>query len=106
MRLHSAAGSRDPAAEVPSLTEKHEMNRKTFTRGALLLQLAATAALLPTGPARAGDLQALLRLAGEQVTRSAAAPDVFGRTAVSTNYFTRAMGQPRHSGGKGGKGRK
>jgi hypothetical protein len=81
------------------------MTSKTFRSGALLLQLAASA-LLPTGPARAADLQALLRQAGEQLTRSAAAPDAFGRTAVSINYFTRSMGDARHTHGKGGKGRR
>ena len=81
------------------------MTSKTFRRGALLLHLAASALLL-AGSARAGDLQALLRLAGEQVTRSTVAPDGFGRSAVSANYFTRAMGEARHGRGKGGKGRR
>ncbi|GAB3766767.1 hypothetical protein GCM10028796_26620 [Ramlibacter monticola] len=80
------------------------MNSESFRRGAVLLHLAASA-MLSAGPARAGDVQALLRLAGEQLTRSAAAPDRFERTAVSTNYFTRAMGDARRGRGKGGKGR-
>jgi len=81
------------------------MTSKTFRNGALLLQLAA-AAMLPAGPARAADVQQLLRLAGEQLTRSSAAPDSFGRTAVSANYFTKAMGDARHARGKGGHGRR
>ena len=78
------------------------MTSKNFKRGAVLLHLAASA-LLPAGPARAGDVQTLLRHAGEQLTRSAAEPDPFGRTVVSSNYYTRAMGEARRGRGKGGK---
>lgn len=81
------------------------MPSNTWKTGALALHLAACA-MLPAGPARAGDLQALLRLAGEQVTRGVTAADGFGRTAVSTNYFTRSMGDSRQARGKGGKGRR